>query len=77
MKIMVLIFNSCRQLYNKVGIVGLYFCLVRRLVSYDLTAPVTPVYDNKSLFCVRLGTDWTQNSHTGVCAVARVNIHVQ
>ena len=68
----------CRgELDDEIHIVGLDLCLVRRLVSDDLAAPLASVYDDEAFFRIGLGTYRTQDAAAGVCSVAGVNIYVQ
>lgn len=69
--------NTCRQLDDEGGIVGLNLCLVCRLVTHDGAASVTAVNDNIALFGIGLCLYRAENTAAVVCPVARVNIHVQ
>ena len=67
---------SC-QLDNKIKIVGLDLCLVRRLVSDGLSAFLASVDYDVSLLCIRLRSCRAENSEAGICSVAGVYINVQ
>ena len=74
--VMLLPYFSCRQLDDQVKVVGLYLCLVRRLVTHDLATLFTAVIENISALGVRLRAEGAQDPATGVCAIPGENINV-
>jgi len=68
--------KSRGKLYEKVGVVGLSFCVVRRLVSYNRAASFAPVDYDKSLFGVGKRLNRAKNSSAIVCSVTGVYINV-
>lgn len=65
------------QADDKIGVVGLHLCLVRRLVAYNGSAPLTPVRYDISALWVGLRPYGAQNAAAGVCPVTGVYINVQ
>jgi hypothetical protein len=65
------------QLDQEIDVIRLNLCLVCRLVSADLTAFITAVNDNISLFGVGLHLDRAQNTAAGIGTVTGIDIHVQ
>ena len=65
------------KLDNKVGVVGLDPCLVRRLVSYDLSALVASVYDYITALRIGECSYGAEYSAAFVCSITGVDIHVQ
>lgn len=68
---------SRRQPDNQIKVIGLYFCLVRRLVAHDLAAFFTAVGKDISPLGVRLRPKRAQDSPAGICAVTRENVNVK
>jgi len=72
-----LVGNARRQLYNKLGVVGLDFCLVRCLVAHERAASVASVRDDISALRVGLCFDGAENTAARVRSVARIYVHVK
>ena len=72
-----LIARACGELYEKIGVVGLYLRLVRRLIADDRAASLTAVNYDISLFRVGKGLDRAKYSAAVVCSVPRVYINVE
>ena len=75
--LLMLLYGACRQLDYQSCVVGLNFCFVSRLITYHGAASVTLVYDDVSLFGVRLGLYRTEYSAAIVSSVTWVDINVQ
>ena len=71
------LYRTCRQFYDKVGIVGLNFRLVSRLVSYRFTAFVTSVNYYVASLGVGKRPYRAKNSAAVVCSVAGIDIDVK
>ena len=71
------LYRSCRQLDDKIGIVGLGLCFVCRLVSDGSSAPLTAVCDYVTALGVGLCADGTKYAAAGVLPVAGVYVDVQ
>ena len=69
--------KTCGKSYQKVVVIRLYLCLVRRLVSYRLAAFVTAVNYDITLFGVGSGLYRAQNAAAIVCSVTGVYINVK
>ncbi len=69
--------TSCGEFYQKVGVVGLNFCFVSRLVSYGSTAPLTAVNYDITALCIGECLHGAENTATFVLSVARVYINVK
>ena len=67
----------CGKFYNKIKIVGLHLCLVRRLVAYGLAATLTAVQDDISALGIRLCSNGAEDALAIVCSVPGVYIYVQ
>ena len=68
---------TCRQLDDKVGIIGLYFCLVRRLVSDDGSALLALMDNDVTPLWVGLRFDRAKYAAAWVGSVAGVYINMQ
>ena len=65
------------KLYQKLAVVGLYFCLVCRFVAHGSTAPFASVNNNKSAFGVGKCLHGAQNSAAIVGSVTGIYINVK
>ena len=68
---------SCGELYQQIAVVRLNLSILCRAVSDNSTAPIAPVYDNKSAARIRKGLHGAENTCAGVCSVTRIYINVQ
>ena len=69
--------NTRCQLDNQIHIVGLDFCLVRRLVAHLSAAPLASVDYDKSALCVGQSPYRTENAAALVLSVAGIYINVK
>ena len=68
--------RACGKLYDKICVVGLNLCLVRRLASYDLAALFTAVDDDVAALRIGQCSYGAQSAKALVCSVAGIDVDV-